>query len=98
MANYLMVSGPRRSCAVVDFPHFAVFQPVRVLLLFIALMSLDAATAPPIRYVVRISAPESHYAGVEAIFPIARESQLELFLPVWTPGSYMVREYSRNLE
>ena len=49
----------------------------------------------PIQYTIRIPQPESHYLEVEAVFPTAPE---ELFLPVWTPGSYMVREYSRNIE
>lgn len=48
------------------------------------------------QYVVRFRAPRTHYAEVEASFPV--EGNVELFLPVWTPGSYMVREYSRHLE
>jgi len=49
----------------------------------------------PIHYTIRIPQPESHYLDVEALFPTVPD---ELFLPVWTPGSYMVREYSRNIE
>jgi len=30
--------------------------------------------------------------------PCVGYSQFDLFLPVWTPGSYLVREYSRHLE
>ena len=51
----------------------------------------------PVRYVVRFPAPQTHYLEVEASFP-ASGSSLELFLPVWTPGSYLVREYERNIE
>jgi predicted metalloprotease with PDZ domain len=47
-------------------------------------------------YVVRFPQPRSHYAEIEAVFPA--QGDVELFLPVWTPGSYMVREYSRHLE
>ncbi|MBN9417681.1 MAG: M61 family metallopeptidase [Candidatus Eremiobacteraeota bacterium] len=40
---------------------------------------------------------QNHYVDVEARIPAA-PGDLELFLPVWTPGSYMLREYSRQLE
>lgn len=39
----------------------------------------------------------NHYVDVESSFPAAG-ADLELFMPVWTPGSYLVREFSRNLE
>ena len=49
------------------------------------------------RYTVRFPHPLTHYAEIEAIFP-ASGAQLELFMAVWTPGSYLVREYSRHVE
>jgi predicted metalloprotease with PDZ domain len=52
----------------------------------------------PLRYRVRFPRPQSHYAEVEARIPTDGHQELDLFLPVWTPGSYMVREYSRNIE
>lgn len=52
----------------------------------------------PISYTVRFPAPQSHYAELEARIPLNNQLQLEVFLPVWTPGSYLVREYARNLE
>ena len=52
----------------------------------------------PVTYLVRFPAPDTHYAEVEALMPCVGHSQLDLFLPVWTPGSYLVREYSRHLE
>lgn len=53
--------------------------------------------AEPIRYVVKIPQPLTHYAEVEATFPAGPRS-FEVFLPVWTPGSYLVREFARNIE
>jgi predicted metalloprotease with PDZ domain len=50
------------------------------------------------RYTVRFPAPATHYVEVEASFSIDGESPLELFMAVWTPGSYLVREYARNVE
>ncbi len=53
---------------------------------------------PPVRYRVSFPAPETHYLSVEACLPVETSDEIELFLPVWTPGSYLVREYSRNME
>jgi predicted metalloprotease with PDZ domain len=48
------------------------------------------------KYTVRFPEPRTHYAEIEARFTVYGD--IELFLPVWTPGSYMVREYSRHIE
>lgn len=58
-----------------------------------------ATTTPaPIRYTVRFPAPESHYAEIVASIPTAGAAEVEVMMPVWTPGSYLVREYARNIE
>jgi predicted metalloprotease with PDZ domain len=53
---------------------------------------------PPVRYRVRFPEPRTHYLSVEAFLPSGGLPELEIFLPVWTPGSYLVREYARNIE
>ena len=35
---------------------------------------------------------------VEAVYPTGGRPQIELFMAVWTPGSYLVREYERHVE
>lgn len=47
------------------------------------------------RYRVTVAQPSSHYCEVEATF---EGTDGELMMAVWTPGSYMVREYSRQVE
>lgn len=60
---------------------------------------LAAQTADePIRYQLRISEPHTHYVEVEASYPTQGQEQVEVMMAVWTPGSYLVREYSRNVE
>ena len=49
-----------------------------------------------LHYSVHISAPENHELQVCLQFEAVSEVTV-LRLPVWTPGSYMVREYSRYL-
>lgn len=50
-----------------------------------------------VRFTLRFPDRVNHYVDVQAIFPVD-ESALELFMAVWTPGSYKVRDYSRHLE
>jgi predicted metalloprotease with PDZ domain len=55
-------------------------------------------TAEPIRYTVSFPAPQTHYIEVSASVPTARRPEVELMMAVWTPGSYLVREFSRHVE
>jgi predicted metalloprotease with PDZ domain len=51
-----------------------------------------------VEHTVRFADRSMHYVEVESIFPTGGEEELVLFMPVWTPGSYLVREYARNVE
>lgn len=50
-----------------------------------------------VSYRVSMSRPHSHLFEVEARFP-ATQDVVDAVLPVWTPGSYLVREYARHLQ
>lgn len=52
----------------------------------------------PIRHTLRIPAPHTHYVEVESAFPVESGSPLTVMMAVWTPGSYLVREYARHIE
>jgi predicted metalloprotease with PDZ domain len=52
----------------------------------------------PIRYTLRFPAAHTHYMEVEAVYPTGGRPQVELFMAVWTPGSYLIREYQRHVE
>ncbi len=47
----------------------------------------------------KLSSPEptTHYYHVEMEFSGFKEKQLKFKLPVWAPGSYMVREFSKHV-
>lgn len=51
-----------------------------------------------IRYTISIIKPEYHLFNVELNINNWQEKELNLKMPVWTPGSYLVREYSRHLQ
>jgi predicted metalloprotease with PDZ domain len=54
--------------------------------------------APAISYQVAMSQPESHLFEVTLRVQGWQAPFLDLKMPVWTPGSYLVREYSRHLQ
>ncbi len=49
-------------------------------------------------YVVSLTEPNRRLIAVEARFATRGRAELQLQLPVWTPGSYLVREYARHLQ
>jgi predicted metalloprotease with PDZ domain len=70
-----------------------------VLALAFAGAGLQGASMPePISYLLRFPAPQTHYVEVEARIPTGGRAEVELMMAVWTPGSYLVREYARNVE
>ena len=60
--------------------------------------SLSAQAVEPIRYTLRFPAPHTHYVEVEASIPTAGSPDVEVYMATWTPGSYLIREYERNVE
>jgi predicted metalloprotease with PDZ domain len=62
------------------------------------LTTLQAQTPETVRYTVRFPDPKTHYVSIDALLPTDGAADVEVFMPVWTPGSYLVREYARNVE
>src|SRR5688572_11180997 len=54
--------------------------------------------AEPLRYTLSFPAPQTHYMEVSAAVPTDRRPEVDLMMAVWTPGSYLIREYERNVE
>lgn len=52
----------------------------------------------PIRYSVSFPAPHTHYVEVEARVPTSGAADVDLMMAVWTPGSYLVREYAKHVD
>lgn len=69
------------------------------LALCLALLGLAPAhAADPVAYTLRFPHRAQHYVEVSAVIPTGGADTVELMLPVWTPGSYLVRDYARHLE
>ncbi|HWZ17035.1 MAG TPA: PDZ domain-containing protein [Mucilaginibacter sp.] len=57
-----------------------------------------AAGAVKISYTVSFPEAQAHYADVEMHISGLSQTSLDLKMPVWTPGSYLVREYAKSVE
>nr|WP_294943894.1 PDZ domain-containing protein [uncultured Mucilaginibacter sp.] len=59
-----------------------------------------AAVAPPAKIAYKVTFPEAqaHYADIEMTVSGLKQATLDLKMPVWTPGSYLVREFAKNIE
>src|SRR5581483_10541963 len=55
------------------------------------------ARMDPVEYTVELRDRHAHLYAVEARFP-SGGALLDLKLPVWTPGSYLIREYPRHVQ
>jgi predicted metalloprotease with PDZ domain len=49
------------------------------------------------RYVVHFPKRNAQYVSVEALFPTSDQASIDLMLPTWTPGSYLLREYAQHV-
>jgi len=56
-----------------------------------------AAAADPIRYRILASRPEAHLFRVELTVRHPDTQGQRFSLPAWIPGSYMIREFARNV-
>src|SRR5918912_203987 len=76
-----------------------------IAVLFIAAFNVSAQNssasfAPPeISFTVSMSKPYTHLLEVEMRLRSERlPAQLNLIMPVWSPGSYLIREFERNVQ
>ncbi|MBC7411438.1 MAG: M61 family metallopeptidase [Bacteroidia bacterium] len=51
-----------------------------------------------VNYTVHIPQPHTHYLEIEAIITNNTSATLTMKMPVWAPGSYLVREFARHVE
>jgi predicted metalloprotease with PDZ domain len=53
---------------------------------------------PKLAYQISMPQPQTHLFEVQLTVSNWTEETLDLKMPVWTPGSYLVREYSKQLQ
>lgn len=52
----------------------------------------------PIVYTVRVPAPDTHSAQIDAVFPTDGRKTIDLMMPVWSPGYYRLEDYALRIE
>src|SRR5215831_8450048 len=69
------------------------------LLFLCAICTLSAAAqTPALVYRLGMEKPGSHYFDVELKIADNHSPKLQVYMPVWTPGSYLIREYAKNVQ
>lgn len=63
-----------------------------------AIMTTALSAQEKITFAVSFSEPHAHYADVEMEISGIKEGHIDLKMPVWTPGSYLIREFAKNVE
>ena len=50
-----------------------------------------------VKYYLSMPKPQNHYFHVEMVLEGFDEKIIDVSLPVWAPGSYLVREFAKNI-
>ncbi len=61
-------------------------------------MSVSIIAQNKINFEVSFTEPQAHYVEVQMNISGVKASFIDLKMPVWTPGSYLIREFSKNVE
>ncbi|MHC2993676.1 peptidase M61, partial [Pontibacter sp. HJ8] len=56
------------------------------------------ALAAELTYTLSMPAPHTHYFEVEVALKGAKKNYIDYKMPVWAPGSYLVREFAKNVD
>jgi predicted metalloprotease with PDZ domain len=71
---------------------------IRFFLFSILILALKTAVfGAKISYTLKMPRPQNHYFQVEMQVEQVKQKTATVKLPVWAPGSYLVREFSRHL-
>lgn len=58
----------------------------------------NSAFADPIEYLISFEESANHYINVAMTINDVDGDETTLMMPTWTPGSYLMREYARNID
>lgn len=66
-------------------------------IVFLLTLLFSAVFAQSVHYELRMPKPQNHYYHVSMELTDFTEDELLIKMPVWTPGSYLVREFAKNV-
>ncbi|WP_345116205.1 M61 family metallopeptidase [Hymenobacter algoricola] len=74
------------------------FRRLLALAVVLLLSQFTPVLAATLRYTLAMPAPQSHYFEVEMALGGFGKQFTDVKMPVWAPGSYLVREFAKNVE
>jgi predicted metalloprotease with PDZ domain len=72
-------------------------KPLIALVILLA-VGMTAKSQVKIGFEISFVEPQAHYAEVEMTISGLVKDYVDVKMPVWTPGSYLVREFSKSVE
>ncbi|MBL8811628.1 MAG: M61 family metallopeptidase [Planctomycetaceae bacterium] len=66
--------------------------------LFLLEATCQAQAPAPLQYQVSFDDRAAHYVNVTMTIPAPATDTVDLMMATWTPGSYIIREYSRHVD
>ncbi len=76
---------------------FVIIQTLNRKFLLLQLL-INPTILDEIIYSVSFKRPYTHYCEVEISLNTAERNSIVFSMPVWTPGSYLVREFAKNVD
>jgi predicted metalloprotease with PDZ domain len=58
----------------------------------------SARALDPVQYTFRVADAAKHLAEIEARIPTGGEASIDLMMPVWTPGYYVIEDYAARVQ
>lgn len=69
-----------------------------IYILLMVISTLDIFAQTEISYEVSFSEPQAHYIDVQMNISGVKTEYIDVKMPVWAPGSYLIREFAKNVE
>ncbi|HUH33857.1 MAG TPA: PDZ domain-containing protein [Daejeonella sp.] len=69
-----------------------------ILSLIMSTVSTLVNAQSKIAFKVSFTEPQAHYVDIEMEISGNKKEQVEIRMPVWAPGSYLIREFAKNVE
>src|SRR2546428_10902721 len=73
-------------------------KTLTVLLLSFLFMGTSKASDPKLSYKLSFDEAYAHYVDVQMNVSGINDEAFIVKMPVWAPGSYLIREFARNVE
>jgi predicted metalloprotease with PDZ domain len=71
---------------------------MKITLLILSFFTLSFISASEINYEVSMPEPHTHYFQVKMEISDFEKEYIDIKIPVWAPGSYLVREFAKSVE